>query len=228
MFAVVVRQGRAASPLLPLTSALCPLSPAGWKVAVPCQNRAVPIDPVTLTFLSFRAFLLAFAPRDSAWLLTFCRYGQLQLRPHRGLLEDGPGWIFHFSVFPVDSPEVEDFDSIVSCSEKLNHPTASRPRVTDRRPRSQTSSTSESKLPVPPKPAVPPSPWGPSEPRSRSEPPTLEELRTQLRDLRATLEQMKMQHKKEIKQLMNELDEEKKIRLSLQVEVEHIKKVLSK
>ncbi|XP_018590284.2 SH3 domain-containing kinase-binding protein 1-like isoform X2 [Scleropages formosus] len=164
--------------------------------------------------------------------------------------------------------EVEDFDSIVSCSEKLNHPTASRPRVTDRRPRSQTSSsslsnlevldsvacegdkhdaerrneeqdsvpkisdadkkTSESKLPVPPKPAVPPSPWGPSEPRSRSEPPTLEELRTQLRDLRATLEQMKMQHKKEIKQLMNELDEEKKIRLSLQVEVEHIKKVLSK
>ncbi|KAL4657358.1 SH3 domain-containing kinase-binding protein 1-like isoform X1 [Arapaima gigas] len=171
--------------------------------------------------------------------------------------------------------EVEDFDSIVSCSEKLNHPTASRPRVTDRRPRSQTFSAStpsnpdvldpvacegdrrdterrneeqdsvpkindldkkasESRMPVPPKPAVLPALWCPStagvaaDGRPRSELPSLEDLRTQLKDLRATLEQIKMQHKKEIKQLMNELDEEKKIRLSLQMEVEHIKKVLSK
>lgn len=33
--------------------------------------------------------------------------------------------------------DVEDFDSVVLSTEKLNHPTASRPRVTDRRPRSQ-------------------------------------------------------------------------------------------
>uniref|UniRef100_A0A8C4S3M1 Osteoclast-stimulating factor 1 n=1 Tax=Erpetoichthys calabaricus TaxID=27687 RepID=A0A8C4S3M1_ERPCA len=33
--------------------------------------------------------------------------------------------------------DVEDFDSVVPVSEKLNHPTASRPRITDRRPRSQ-------------------------------------------------------------------------------------------
>ncbi|XP_035268778.1 SH3 domain-containing kinase-binding protein 1 isoform X2 [Anguilla anguilla] len=196
--------------------------------------------------------------------------------------------------------EVEDFDSIVSSTEKLNHPTASRPRVTDRRPRSQIFTSSslsspdlldypspeeerrekdkgkeeldspspkafegnkkgpDNKTPLPPKPAVPPSsssgaipsglssllptpigtalrPPSPSTPdtKPKSElgpqgPPTLEELRTQLKDLRGSIEMMKNQHKKEIKQLMSELDEEKRIRLSLQMEVEHIKKVLSK
>lgn len=33
--------------------------------------------------------------------------------------------------------DVEDFDSVVLSTEKLNHPTATRPRVMDRRPRSQ-------------------------------------------------------------------------------------------
>ncbi|XP_061094256.1 SH3 domain-containing kinase-binding protein 1 isoform X1 [Conger conger] len=202
--------------------------------------------------------------------------------------------------------EVEDFDSIVSSTEKLNHPTASRPRVTDRRPRSQVFTSDgdfqnaekpslsspdlldspspeeerqekdkgkeeldypspkafegnkkapDNKTPLPPKPAVPPSsssscvpssllpvpiasalrPPSPSAPdtKPKSElgpqgPPTMEELRTQLKDLRGSIEMMKAQHKKEIKQLMSELDEEKRIRLSLQMEVEHIKKVLSK
>ncbi|XP_066555146.1 SH3 domain-containing kinase-binding protein 1 isoform X3 [Amia ocellicauda] len=205
--------------------------------------------------------------------------------------------------------DIEDFDSIVSTAERLNHPTTTRPRVTDRRPRSQIFTSSslsspdlldslspederrekeeqdsaspkapdtarkapkpvpgppglESKSPPPPKPGAPPSSSsGPSPPPSSSSlhpggpapgpgprpaspspfapdtkpkndlagqagPPTMEELRTQLRDLRGVIELMKSQHKKEIKQLMNELDEEKKVRLSLQMEVEHIKKVL--
>ncbi|GAA6070701.1 SH3 domain-containing kinase-binding protein 1 isoform X1, partial [Tachysurus ichikawai] len=40
----------------------------------------------------------------------------------------------------LDKPgetDIDEFDSIVSSTEKLSHPTASRPRVTDRRPRSQ-------------------------------------------------------------------------------------------
>ncbi|NXN77546.1 SH3K1 protein, partial [Bombycilla garrulus] len=45
----------------------------------------------------------------------------------------------------------------------------------------------------------------------------LEELRTQIRELRTIIETMKDQQKKEIKQLLSELDEEKKIRLRLQV-----------
>uniref|UniRef100_A0A8C8SMA1 SH3 domain containing kinase binding protein 1 n=1 Tax=Pelusios castaneus TaxID=367368 RepID=A0A8C8SMA1_9SAUR len=48
-------------------------------------------------------------------------------------------------------------------------------------------------------------------------PAALEELRTQVKELRAIIETMKDQQKKEIKQLLSELDEEKKIRLRLQV-----------
>ncbi|XP_065533400.1 SH3 domain-containing kinase-binding protein 1 isoform X2 [Lathamus discolor] len=55
---------------------------------------------------------------------------------------------------------------------------------------------------------------------------TLEELRTQIKELRTIIETMKDQQKKEIKQLLSELDEEKKIRLRLQMEVNDIKKAL--
>uniref|UniRef100_A0A8C2U7T8 SH3 domain containing kinase binding protein 1 n=1 Tax=Coturnix japonica TaxID=93934 RepID=A0A8C2U7T8_COTJA len=54
----------------------------------------------------------------------------------------------------------------------------------------------------------------------------LEELRTQVKELRTIIEAMKDQQKKEIKQLLSELDEEKKIRLRLQMEVNDIKKAL--
>uniref|UniRef100_A0A672V775 SH3 domain containing kinase binding protein 1 n=1 Tax=Strigops habroptila TaxID=2489341 RepID=A0A672V775_STRHB len=52
---------------------------------------------------------------------------------------------------------------------------------------------------------------------------TLEELRTQIKELRTIIETMKDQQKKEIKQLLSELDEEKKIRLRLQPQVWDIK-----
>ncbi|XP_065114461.1 SH3 domain-containing kinase-binding protein 1 isoform X2 [Paramisgurnus dabryanus] len=191
---------------------------------------------------------------------------------------------------PIDI-DVEDFDSIILSTEKLSHPTASRPRVTDRRPRSQifaSSSlsspdlldspspeeerrdkeehdpftpktidnskkmpkavpviTAREKTPLPPKPTVPSSSGssGPSlqqgvaslrphspDARGKNEQgaATLEELKAQLRELRGTVELMKSQHKQEIKQLVSELDEEKRIRISLQMEVEQIKKSLSK
>ncbi|MCJ8745898.1 hypothetical protein PDJAM_G00135730 [Pangasius djambal] len=179
-----------------------------------------------------------------------------------------------------------DFDSIVSSTEKLSHPTASRPRVTDRRPRSQiftSSSLSSSDLldslspedeqrerekgkdepdsfsprsldntrKMPKALPIITAPEKSSKPSSLTTPPgaaalrphspsmeakmkseqgstVLEELRAQLRELRATVELMKSQHKQEMKQLVSELDEEKKIRLSLQMDVENIKKVLSK
>ncbi|KAM9729531.1 SH3 domain-containing kinase-binding protein 1 isoform 2-T4 [Menidia menidia] len=58
--------------------------------------------------------------------------------------------------------------------------------------------------------------------------PSLEHLQTELRDLRDQLEQMKSQHNKEIKLLMNELDEEKRIRLTLQMEIQRMKKHMLK
>ncbi|XP_073680670.1 uncharacterized protein [Garra rufa] len=59
-------------------------------------------------------------------------------------------------------------------------------------------------------------------------PATMEQMRADLRELRDELDTMKTQHKKEIKLLMNELDEEKKMRLSLQIEVERLKKHMFK
>ncbi|KAJ8010748.1 hypothetical protein DPEC_G00078380 [Dallia pectoralis] len=188
-----------------------------------------------------------------------------------------------------------DLDSVVLSSEKLNHPTAMRPRVTDRRPRSLliTSSSLSSidfmdfpliegerkeqkeeeqdssgpktvdfkrkaqtniaipdgKTALPTKPAALPTPstggvalrsTSPSpspvnatslcinpspEPRPT---PTLEELRGQLRELRASVERLKSQHRQEMKKLASDLDEERKIRITLQMDVEQIKKSLFK
>uniref|UniRef100_H2MGE4 SH3-domain kinase binding protein 1 n=1 Tax=Oryzias latipes TaxID=8090 RepID=H2MGE4_ORYLA len=183
-----------------------------------------------------------------------------------------------------------DLDAVVLTTEKLSHPTASRPRVTDRRPRSQViSASSMSSIglgsppvedrkdrakeehdwiriqayvglkclcvvqqiptvpdgkPVPPKPStlIPPnsshrpvslsSSMGASPSPERRHSPltplTLEELRHQLKDLRTSIDLLKSQHRQEMKQLTNALDEEKRMRISLQVEVDHIKKSLSK
>ncbi|XP_016151441.1 CD2-associated protein [Sinocyclocheilus grahami] len=59
-------------------------------------------------------------------------------------------------------------------------------------------------------------------------PGAIEQMRAELRELRDDLDTLKTQHKKEIKLLLNELDEEKKMRLSLQIEVERLKKHMSK
>uniref|UniRef100_A0A4W5MNZ6 Osteoclast-stimulating factor 1 n=1 Tax=Hucho hucho TaxID=62062 RepID=A0A4W5MNZ6_9TELE len=58
--------------------------------------------------------------------------------------------------------------------------------------------------------------------------PTLEELRGQLRELRASVELLKSQHRQEMKQLSSDLDEEKRIRITMQMEVEKIKRSLFK
>uniref|UniRef100_H3D7Y7 Osteoclast-stimulating factor 1 n=1 Tax=Tetraodon nigroviridis TaxID=99883 RepID=H3D7Y7_TETNG len=190
-----------------------------------------------------------------------------------------------------------DLDAVVSSADRLSHPTASRPRVTDRRPRSQiitpasvssihldssmedrrekdrvkedpesntrpvdTSQRKKlilnvtlflknqqevpEKAPLPTKPSVLPLPnpgHRPCSPSSSSgripspemrhsplTPLTLEELKNQLRDLRASVELLKSQHRQEVRQLSSALDEEKKMRISLQMEVEHIKKSLMK
>ncbi|XP_055035151.2 uncharacterized protein [Misgurnus anguillicaudatus] len=59
-------------------------------------------------------------------------------------------------------------------------------------------------------------------------PVTVEQMKVQLQKIQDELDLLKAQHKKEIRLLMNELDEEKKMRLSLQIDVERIKKHLSK
>ncbi|XP_040600062.1 SH3 domain-containing kinase-binding protein 1 isoform X6 [Mesocricetus auratus] len=201
--------------------------------------------------------------------------------------------------------DLEGFDSVVSSTEKLSHPTTSRPKATGRRPPSQSltssslsspdifdspspeedkeehislaqrgldvsrktsktvtiSQVSDNKASLPPKPgtmaagssgpaslsSVASSPMPSSlgtaghranspslfstEGKAKMEPAVssqaaVEELKTQVRELRSIIESMKDQQKREIKQLLSELDEEKKIRLRLQMEVNDIKKAL--
>ncbi|XP_056450482.1 proline-rich protein HaeIII subfamily 1-like isoform X2 [Gadus chalcogrammus] len=57
---------------------------------------------------------------------------------------------------------------------------------------------------------------------------SLVQLHSELQSLRGDLDHMKSQHNKEIKLLMNELDEEKRVRLTLQMEVQRMKKQMSK
>ncbi|KAL7843889.1 hypothetical protein SRHO_G00224280 [Serrasalmus rhombeus] len=59
-------------------------------------------------------------------------------------------------------------------------------------------------------------------------PPTLERLRDEIQDMRGELEVLKSQHKRDLKLMMTELDEEKKMRLSLEVEVDRLKRHMSK
>ncbi|XP_035481674.2 SH3 domain-containing kinase-binding protein 1 [Scophthalmus maximus] len=79
----------------------------------------------------------------------------------------------------------------------------------------------------PPPPAVNSDPQSSRNPATHSS-PNLEDLHTELRELRDQFEHMKSQHNKEIKLLMNELDEEKRIRLTLQMEIQYMKKHMSK
>lgn len=201
--------------------------------------------------------------------------------------------------------DLEGFDSVISSTEKLSHPTTSRPKATGRRPPSQSltssslsspdifdspspeedkeehislahrgidvskktsrtvtiSQVSDNKTSLPPKPgtmaaassgpaslsSVASSPMssslGPAGQRASSpsmfsaegkpkmesavsSQAAIEELKMQVRELRTIIETMKDQQKREIKQLLSELDEEKKIRLRLQMEVNDIKKAL--
>ncbi|XP_029703891.1 SH3 domain-containing kinase-binding protein 1 [Takifugu rubripes] len=66
------------------------------------------------------------------------------------------------------------------------------------------------------------------QPGRHPSPAEVEQLRTELRDLRDQFNQMKTQHNKEIKELMSELDEEKRIRLTLQMEIQRLKKHVGK
>ncbi|XP_040851960.1 SH3 domain-containing kinase-binding protein 1-like isoform X3 [Ochotona curzoniae] len=159
--------------------------------------------------------------------------------------------------------DLEGFDSVVSSTEKLSHPTTSRPKATGRRPPSQSlTSVSDNKASLPPKPGTMAAGGGGPVPLSSAAAPSalssslgtaghranspslfgmegkpkmepaassqaaVEELRTQVRELRSIIETMKDQQKREIKQLLSELDEEKKIRLRLEMEVNDIKKAL--
>ncbi|XP_068188206.1 SH3 domain-containing kinase-binding protein 1 [Antennarius striatus] len=154
-------------------------------------------------------------------------------------------------------PETEEFHSIVSIAEKLNEQMTvmmedetkensreeqTPPTFEDDSSQNETDSPKEepdnvsgqslsSLLPKVLSAVMPQSLSANAEADSdpiKPNPPNLERLQTELRDLKGQFDKMKSQHNKEIKLLMNELDEEKKIRLTLQMEIQRLKKHMSK
>ncbi|XP_013858569.1 SH3 domain-containing kinase-binding protein 1 isoform X4 [Austrofundulus limnaeus] len=160
-------------------------------------------------------------------------------------------WCFNIC-FSISYKDTEEFDSIVTATEKVTLSTEEGKKQSQSEgmnslthkegtqgANQNTSAlqTSEKNTPVQsfssvlPKalsavmnPAFNPQPKTPE----KNSKPNLDQLQTELRDLRDQFEQMKIQHNKEIKLLMNELDEEKRIRLTLQMEIQRMKKHMSK
>ncbi|XP_029029043.1 SH3 domain-containing kinase-binding protein 1 [Betta splendens] len=149
--------------------------------------------------------------------------------------------------------ETEEFVSIVSVTEKLNEQATlmeqtikqnqdeapgSLPRQENSHQNTCAAPAAESRRgPTPPLSSLLPKVFSAvlhpasapvTGPEPSANPPTLERLQTELQDLRDQFERMKSQHNKEIKLLMNELDEEKRIRLTLQMEIQRMKKHMSK
>ncbi|XP_038655817.1 CD2-associated protein isoform X1 [Scyliorhinus canicula] len=160
------------------------------------------------------------------------------------------------------APEIDlmSFDSVELSGAKLNHPTASRPRMPGRRPPSlfivNHPSLGESHLDKSPKmikeeeevqeETAKPKPSDivkkPSfkqntgiinfaemketteiDNRNRA---TIEELQAQMTDLMTFVERLKIQHKKELTELRNDFEEEKKQRTALQLEIDKLKKAV--
>ncbi|XP_056414491.1 SH3 domain-containing kinase-binding protein 1 isoform X2 [Hyla sarda] len=156
----------------------------------------------------------------------------------------------------LSSPDFFDSPSPEDDKDEINHLSQRTIDPSKKTPRSVTSQVPDNRAALPPKPgglisSVSFSHGAPGAPSAfhsvtssshRSNSPSsgssdarhklehgqlsLEELQTQVKDLRSIIETMKDQQKKEIKQLLSELDEEKKIRLRLQMDVNDIKKSL--
>lgn len=150
----------------------------------------------------------------------------------------------------MNTPELMVFDDMSSSSEKLSHPTASRPKMPGRRlpghftgshplnkEAGEKASKSEDEEPSGPKSSEP---WKPSavhKPASVSSTQLgsksdvveerageLEEMKAQIKELLLSVELLKNQQTRELSDLRNELDEERLKRVALQMEVEHLKK----
>ncbi|XP_066455935.1 SH3 domain-containing kinase-binding protein 1 isoform X2 [Eleutherodactylus coqui] len=156
----------------------------------------------------------------------------------------------------LSSPDFLDSPSPEDDKEDLNHLSQRTIDSSKKTPRSVTSQVPDNRAALPPKPGglissvsfshgAPGAPsafhsvtssshrsnspsFGSSDARHKVEhgQSSLEELQAQVKELRSIIETMKDQQKKEIKQLLSELDEEKKIRLRLQMDVNEIKKSL--
>uniref|UniRef100_A0A3P9B075 Osteoclast-stimulating factor 1 n=1 Tax=Maylandia zebra TaxID=106582 RepID=A0A3P9B075_9CICH len=142
---------------------------------------------------------------------------------------------------PVSADSVEksgtdlmSFDDLSSTSEKLSHLTTNRPKMTGRRLPTQFGggqlpSTNTLLSPSFHKPDF--GDFGASlgskaKVEHEESSSQLEELRSQMKELQLTVELLKSQQMKEITELRGELDDERQKRVSLQMEIEKLKRTI--
>ncbi|XP_032911965.1 CD2-associated protein isoform X2 [Catharus ustulatus] len=128
------------------------------------------------------------------------------------------------------------FDDVIATSDNLSHPTANRPKMPGRRLPSRFNINSP---PSAFSPLIQPSSQRPSsvildflpgdlQPKGEAddEKNSVEELRTQINDLMGLVDALKKEHGRELEKLKKDLEEEKLLRNSLELEVEKLKKAV--
>ncbi|XP_041648694.1 SH3 domain-containing protein 21 isoform X2 [Cheilinus undulatus] len=134
-----------------------------------------------------------------------------------------------------EEKEANHFEGVDLQTEKLTHPTANRAKPPQRRPPSGLAAAStENLLPSPakpdPRPKTPP-PTRPLPPKvvvdgktvTHKEEPTLESLQAEIKELRMTLELLQTRQEQDIKEVKEELKEERNKRVALQEEIKALK-----
>ncbi|KAK2902799.1 hypothetical protein QQF64_010347 [Cirrhinus molitorella] len=125
----------------------------------------------------------------------------------------------------------DQFDGVDVSSEKLSHPTANRAKPPQRRP--PTALTSQATEPQSPpstkteqvtKTSSPPKTPTEKKAAVQEETASLASVLTELKDLRMSLNLLKAQHERDIKELKDELKDEMEKRMRLQDEVEALRK----
>uniref|UniRef100_H3B383 CD2 associated protein n=1 Tax=Latimeria chalumnae TaxID=7897 RepID=H3B383_LATCH len=157
-----------------------------------------------------------------------------------------------------------NFDDVLSTSEKLSHPTTSRPKIQGRRlPTNFTVSSTQTKeavletslkadrqeeemtkpkatevkkLPTPSAPSLSSARlsstlFGTVDLKPKTEVnnesrPMEDELRAQISDLMNTVESLKLQYRKELADIRKDMEEEKKKRINLEMEIEKLRKIV--
>ncbi|XP_066539937.1 SH3 domain-containing protein 21 isoform X2 [Hoplias malabaricus] len=155
----------------------------------------------------------------------------LKDKPHKpvpkGSDDPPPASPKHTESKPKDS---DQFDGVSVSSDKLSHPTANRAKPPQRRPPTA-SHVTEDHLPstnksmsVPPHPVQSKSEAKPVENKPLEEKPTLDQVLTELRELRMALEMLKTRYDTDMKEIKDELSEERSKRTKLQDEVQALRK----
>ncbi|XP_016357949.1 SH3 domain-containing kinase-binding protein 1-like isoform X2 [Sinocyclocheilus anshuiensis] len=137
-----------------------------------------------------------------------------------------------------DNKEVKEktpdqFDSVDVSPEKLSHPTANRAKPPQRRPPTALTSAGQATEPQSSpstktdqvaKTTSPPKTPTESKAVAQEESASLASVLTELKDLRMSLDLLKAQHERDIKELKDELKDEMEKRMRLQDEVEALRK----